>query len=126
MISGIAHINLTVTPGTLAQAEEFYVKTLGLTSAPVPELQIGTICWFNIGSSGQQIHITDHNAEDPNSTRHPCFKINSREELEALKKSIYDHHVRGGPAAPLTADKPGEVDSGQSFSPRKTQSLYFD
>jgi catechol-2,3-dioxygenase len=45
MISGIAHINLTVTPGTLAQAEEFYVKTLGLTSAPVPELQIGTICW---------------------------------------------------------------------------------
>jgi catechol-2,3-dioxygenase len=45
MISGIAHVNLTVTPGTLAQAEEFYVKTLGLTSAPVPALQIGTICW---------------------------------------------------------------------------------
>ncbi|KAJ5600119.1 hypothetical protein N7450_001186 [Penicillium hetheringtonii] len=112
MISGIAHINLTVTPGTLAQAEEFYVKTLGLTSAPVPELQIGTICWFNIGSSGQQVHVTDHAPENPDSTRHPCFKVNSREELEELKKAIYDHHVRGGPAAPLAADKPGEVDSG--------------
>jgi hypothetical protein len=81
---------------------------------------------FNIGSSGQQIHITDHIAADPESTRHPCFKINSREELEQLKKSIYDHHVRGGPAAPLTADKPGEVDSGQLFSFQKPPGQYND
>lgn len=45
MISGIAHVNLTVTPGTLEHAEEFYAKTLGLVSAPVPELQKGTILW---------------------------------------------------------------------------------
>lgn len=45
MISGIAHVNLTVTPGTLEHAEEFYVKTLGLVSAPVPELQKGSILW---------------------------------------------------------------------------------
>lgn len=46
MISGIAHINLTIPRGTLEQAEEFYGKTLGLTSSPVPELQIGTILWY--------------------------------------------------------------------------------
>lgn len=46
MITGIAHVNLTVTPGTLAQAEEFYGQTLGLTPTPVPELQKGTIIWY--------------------------------------------------------------------------------
>jgi 4-hydroxyphenylpyruvate dioxygenase-like putative hemolysin len=45
MISGIAHVNLTVTPGTLEHAEEFYGKTLGLVSAPVPELQKETLRW---------------------------------------------------------------------------------
>ncbi|CDM27058.1 hypothetical protein DTO013E5_4246 [Penicillium roqueforti] len=111
MISGIAHINLTIPQGTLDQAEEFYGTTLGLTSAPVPELQKGTILWFNIGSSGQQVHIT-HGATDPQASRHPCFKLPSREELEEIKTSIYNHHVRGGPAAPMAADKPGEANSG--------------
>lgn len=46
MISGIAHINLTIPQGTLKQAEEFYGATLGLTFAPVPELQKGTILWY--------------------------------------------------------------------------------
>lgn len=45
MITGIAHVNLTVTPGTLEHAEEFYANTLGLTTAPVPELQKGIILW---------------------------------------------------------------------------------
>jgi 4-hydroxyphenylpyruvate dioxygenase-like putative hemolysin len=45
MITSIAHVNLTVHPGTLEQAQEFYGQTLGLSSAPVPELQIGTILW---------------------------------------------------------------------------------
>ncbi|KAJ5180523.1 hypothetical protein N7492_003733 [Penicillium capsulatum] len=111
MITGIAHVNLTVTPGTLAHAEEFYAFTLGLVSTPVPELQKGTILWFNIGSSGQQIHI-NCGPTDPKHSRHPCFKLESREHLEILKRAIYDHHVRGGPAAPMAADKPGEMDSG--------------
>ncbi|KAJ5498593.1 hypothetical protein LT330_004196 [Penicillium expansum] len=111
MISGIAHINLPVPQGTLEQAKEFYGTTLGLTLAPVPELQKGTILWFNIGSSGQQVHIS-FGATDPLSGRHPCFKLSSREELEELKTSIHDHHVRGGPAAPMAADTPGEVNSG--------------
>ena len=66
---------------------------------------------FNIGSSGQQVHIT-FGATDPKSSRHPCFKLSSREELEEIKASIYNHLVRGGPAAPMAADKPGEMDSG--------------
>ncbi|KAF3398028.1 hypothetical protein F1880_005757 [Penicillium rolfsii] len=111
MITSIAHINLTVHPGTLEQAQEFYGQTLGLSSAPVPELQIGTLLWFDIGSSGQQIHISC-GSTDPESTRHPCFKLPGRDELEALKKSIYDHHIRGGAAAPMAADKPGEEASG--------------
>ncbi|KAJ6120401.1 hypothetical protein N7523_004681 [Penicillium sp. IBT 18751x] len=112
MISGIAHVNITVHPGTLPQAEDFYVKTLGLVLAPVPELQRGTILWFNIGSSGQQIHVTE-GPTDPEHSRHPCFKLPSLDELEEIKKSIYDHKMRGGPAAPMAADKPGEADSGR-------------
>ncbi|KAJ6051853.1 uncharacterized protein N7446_006490 [Penicillium canescens] len=111
MISGIAHVNITIPKDTLHHAQEFYGTTLGLISAPVPELQKGTILWFNLGSSGQQIHVTI-GSTDPTSTRHPCFKLDSREELDEIKTSIYEHHIRGGPAAPLAADKPGEQDSG--------------
>ncbi|KAJ5915519.1 hypothetical protein N7466_011452 [Penicillium verhagenii] len=111
MIQGIAHVNITVHPGTLDDAQEFYSSTLGLSPAPVPELQRGTILWFDIGSSGQQIHVNE-GPTDPTHTRHPCFKLGSTEELETIKKGIHDHHVRGGPSAPMAADQPGAMDSG--------------
>lgn len=44
-ITGIAHVNLTVPPGTLDQAAEFYGGTLGLTQAPVPEAQKHRLAW---------------------------------------------------------------------------------
>ncbi|KAJ8100837.1 putative glyoxalase family protein [Lipomyces tetrasporus] len=113
MITGIAHVNLTVPPGTLDHANEFYVETLGLNPTLVPELQRGKLAWFNIGPpGGQQIHV-GFGTNDPTSTRHPCFKLSTIEELEAMKKRIYEHHVRGGPAAPMAADQPGEMDSGE-------------
>jgi hypothetical protein len=46
MISGIAHVNITIPKDTLHHAQEFYGTTLGLISAPVPELQKGTILWY--------------------------------------------------------------------------------
>lgn len=70
---------------------------------------------FNIGTSGQQIHVTC-GPTDPKHSRHPCFKLPSRQDLEEIKRSIYEHHVRGGPAAPMAADKPGELNSGESAS----------
>ncbi|KAJ5143907.1 uncharacterized protein N7515_002694 [Penicillium bovifimosum] len=111
MISGIAHINLTVPEGTLDQAAEFYGATLGLPSAPVPELQKGTLLWFDVGSSGQQVHVS-FGTNESDSRRHPCFKLDSREDLEKIKTRIYEHSVRGGLGAPVAADKPGETDSG--------------
>jgi len=45
-ITGIAHVNLLVPPGTLSLAEEFYGNTLGFTRIPVPELQRGTLAWY--------------------------------------------------------------------------------
>ncbi|KAJ5717433.1 hypothetical protein N7488_003079 [Penicillium malachiteum] len=111
MITGIAHVNITVHPGTLNDAQEFYSTILGLTPSPVPELQKGTILWFDIGSSGQQIHITE-GPTDPEHRRHPCFKLGTQDELETLKKAIHDHHIKGGSSAPMAADKPGEMDSG--------------
>jgi hypothetical protein len=76
---------------------------------------------FNIGSGGQQIHVT-MGPTDPEHTRHPCFKLDTREDLEAMKKKIHDHYARGGPAAPMAADKPGDMDSGSS---NQTYSLPF-
>ncbi|KAL4792406.1 hypothetical protein BDV19DRAFT_368789 [Aspergillus venezuelensis] len=108
MISGIAHINLLVPEGSLDAAESFYGETLGLTSAPVPHLQKGTILWFNIGTSTQQIHVAPGINESKTSKRHPCFKLESQEKLQELQQRIWDHHVRGGEAAPLQADRPGE------------------
>lgn len=45
MLTGIAHVNLTVPPGTLDQANEFYGNTLGMHRVPVPHLQRDTLAW---------------------------------------------------------------------------------
>ncbi|KAF7131071.1 hypothetical protein CNMCM5793_004058 [Aspergillus hiratsukae] len=114
MITGISHVNLLVPAGTLNDAHTFYADTLGLTPAPVPQLQKDTLAWFNITPDGnQQIHIA-FGQNEPNSRRHPCLRVGSLDDLQKLQQRIYDHHLRGGPAAPLQADKPGEESSGEA------------
>jgi catechol 2,3-dioxygenase-like lactoylglutathione lyase family enzyme len=115
MISGIHHINLTVPPSTLSLAHTFYATTLGLTPIPVPHLQRDTLLWFGIGSSGQQVHIavgkpSDFEAEL--SSRHPCFRVGSKEALRALQERVWKCFEAGGEGAPREADRPGEEGSG--------------
>lgn len=45
MLTGIAHVNLTVPEGTLSLAEDFYGKTLGMQRVPVPALQKDMLAW---------------------------------------------------------------------------------
>lgn len=66
---------------------------------------------FDIGDSGQQVHIAFGPAE-PKSSRHPCFKIGSPEALLELRQRIWEHHQKGDDSAPQEADKPGEEASG--------------
>lgn len=115
MIVGFHHVNLVVPPGTLHHANAFYRDTLGLSPRPVPELQVGTVAWFDIGSSGQQVHVSFGRPEDFafQSGRHPCFRVKSGEELLELRRRIHDHFARGGIGAPTAADMPGEQNSGE-------------
>ena len=48
MITGIAHVNLTVPPGTLDDADAFYGKTLGMHRVAVPTLQQDQLAWSDI------------------------------------------------------------------------------
>lgn len=105
MITGIAHINLTVPSGTLHLSDKFYGETLGLTSTPCPEHMRGRLSWFNIGKSGQQVHIA-FGTNEP-SDRHPCFKLESPEALMKLRGRIMEHHQLGDEAAPLEAPREG-------------------
>ena len=83
MIIGIAHVNLTIPPGTLDLADSFYGETLGFTKSPVPPLQRDPLAGFTIGSAGpmgekpQQVHIAFGVPSDfeKTSSRHPCFKL---------------------------------------------------
>ena len=104
-------------PGTLPIAAEFYGTTLGLTPRPVPALQKSTLAWFDIGSSGQQVHVAHGVPSDFEipSKRHPCFKLGSPEALLELRRRVYEHFERGGDSAPKEADKPGEKSSGEVF-----------
>ncbi|KAE8349105.1 Glyoxalase/Bleomycin resistance protein/Dihydroxybiphenyl dioxygenase [Aspergillus coremiiformis] len=111
MISGLAHINLVVPEGFLAEANEFYGGTLGLTAVPVPQVQAQRTAWFDIAGGPQQVHI-GFGTNEPNSSRHPCFRIDSLEDLQKLQHRIWEHHVRGGRAAPIQADQPGGPISG--------------
>ncbi|KAK3621468.1 hypothetical protein LTR56_022801 [Elasticomyces elasticus] len=111
MISGLAHVNMLVPSGTLELATEFYGTTLGLKARDVPSHQKGSLAWFDIGESGQQIHIA-FGPNEERSSRHPCFRLESGEKLLELRQRIWDHHEKGGEAAPKEADKPGAVNSG--------------
>lgn len=111
-ITGIAHVNLLVPPGTLDQAEAFYSTTLGFTRIPVPELQRGMLAWFDITPGGQQIHVA-FGTNEPASKRHPCFKVASQEKLLELQVRVYEHFVsEEGNGKPTEADKPGGENSG--------------
>jgi hypothetical protein len=69
---------------------------------------------FNITPEGnQQVHIA-LGTNEPDSSRHPCFRLGSLEELQQLQQRIWDHYVKGGAGAPKTADEPGQKDSGSS------------
>lgn len=111
-ITGLAHINLSIPLGTLDDAKSFYSKTLGLTGRDVPVAQVDSLAWFDIGNSGQQVHISylkhDKDITVPNSSRHPCFKVGSPEALVALQKRILKHLEDGGKDAPMACDSVGE------------------
>lgn len=127
MITGLSHINLLVPPGTLPLATAFYSTTLGLTPRPVPAHRVHDLAWFEIGDSGQEVHIApDYNGSNGTvkgeeggelkwSSRHPCFRLGSPELLEELRVRIWKHFEDGGEAAPLEADRPGGVASGELF-----------
>ncbi|KAK8049402.1 glyoxalase family protein [Apiospora phragmitis] len=114
LITGIAHINLSIPPGTLAHAKSFYGETLGLVPRAVPAAQTETLAWFDVGTAtGQQVHVsTAKHAEDTTSatsSRHPCFAVGSLEALQALQTRIGAHLQRGGPDAPMMADPVDEL-----------------
>lgn len=67
---------------------------------------------FDITPNGQQIHIA-FGSNEPNSKRHPCFKLASPEALLQLQTRVYEHFVGGKAAAPLEADEPGGENSGE-------------
>jgi hypothetical protein len=118
LITGLAHINITVPPSTLHLAREFYADTLGLTPRAVPQLQKDTLAWFDIADSGQQVHVAfgvPSDFEKP-SSRHACFKLASKQALGELQQRVYSHFERGGEAAPKAADRPGQVNSGESVA----------
>jgi hypothetical protein len=46
MITGIAHVNLVVPPGTLDFAREFYCGTLGFQSATPPAILRDVLAWY--------------------------------------------------------------------------------
>ncbi|KUJ10173.1 uncharacterized protein LY89DRAFT_740564 [Mollisia scopiformis] len=114
LITGIAHVNLTVPPGTLEQAASFYEGTLGLTRAPVPALQKDSLAWFDITPGEQQIHVSTNcsTKNDPKASRHPCFKLESPEKLAELREKIWAHFEKKDEASPSEADKPGAENSG--------------
>lgn len=120
LISGLDHVNLLVPPHTLNLAKAFYTGVLGLGQAQVPKSKQAHLAWFNIGNSGQQIHITSEHhlsqaqmkaqAESP---RHPCFKILTEEKLDKVHKLIWQLYENGGEGAPVHCDEPGLDNAGR-------------
>ncbi|KAK0724940.1 hypothetical protein B0H67DRAFT_598377 [Lasiosphaeris hirsuta] len=118
MITGLHHVNILVPPSTLPAATTFYGTTLALTVRAVPAAQVNELAWFDIASSGQQLHVAfgrpdiDFTPEARAARRHPCFRLESPAALAALQKRIWEHYERGGEGAPSECDRPGGENSG--------------
>jgi len=115
LISGWHHVNLLVPPQTLQLAVRFYAGTLGLKQATVPKSKQSYLAWFDLGSSGQQLHInSQHHLDEAHwkaqseSARHPCFNILSEDKLDRLHELIWQMHREGGEGAPVQCDKVAE------------------
>lgn len=120
LISGWHHVNLLVQPQTLHLARAFYADVLGLESTPVPESKKSHLMWFNIGTSGQQLHITSEHNLNPTqmkaqseSPRHPCFKVPAEDKLVILQQRLWVLCEQGGEGAPVQCDQPGTDNGGQ-------------
>jgi catechol 2,3-dioxygenase-like lactoylglutathione lyase family enzyme len=46
MITGIAHVNLVVPPGTLDHAKDFYGRTLGFHPVSPPAIMQDVLAWW--------------------------------------------------------------------------------
>ena len=122
-ISGLHHVNLLVPPNSLPLANSFYSGVLGFSTTPVPNSSKTHLAWFNVGNTGQQLHVTSEHylsqaqlkaqAESP---RHACFKIVSEEKLVQLQKAIYKLYEKGGEGAPVHCDEPGDNNNGQGVA----------
>ncbi|KAK4207739.1 hypothetical protein QBC37DRAFT_433012 [Rhypophila decipiens] len=135
MITGLHHVNIIIppSPSSLELANCFYGQTLGLTPRPVPAAQEGRLAWFDIGSSGQQVHVAfgrehvDFTESAKKATRHPCFRVESVQKLRELQEKVWIHFSKGRllgqegeraegriqrESAPMECDEPGKLDSG--------------
>lgn len=130
LISGLHHINLLVPPQTLHLARDFYAGSLGLHEAIVPASCKAYLAWFDIATSGQQIHITSQHQlnqvqmqAQSESPRHPCFKISTQEKLDKIQQILWQLHERGGEGAPVYCDEPssevGEAQKAPGGFPRR-------
>jgi len=111
LVDGVHHINFLVPPNTLHLAQAFYAGTLGMTRVPAPPSTKGLIGWFNIGNSGQQLHLDSREVIGPSqmkaqteSSRHPCFRVSSQEKLDLVQRRIREHYMKGGDGAPMDCD----------------------
>ncbi|KAI8244476.1 hypothetical protein K4K55_005033 [Colletotrichum sp. SAR 10_96] len=112
MYDGLAHVTVTVPEGDLDRAVRFYTETIGLQPRPVPQLQKHELAWFDIGTSGQQLHIAFGANSDLDAVRHLCFKVETQKALLDLQVKLWEHHKRGDDTAPLSVDTPGVISTG--------------
>ena len=67
---------------------------------------------FDITPKGQQVHIAC-GPKEVESSRHPCFRLESPEALTKLQQKVWEHYQRADASAPRMADKPGAKNSGE-------------
>lgn len=100
MLTGIAHVNLTVPAGTLDQAEAFYGETLGMHRVPVPALQRESLAWFvdntksDLPSSGRNVDKKIYETNTSTKVRHHAPRPASAHSLRARQR-------QQAPAPPL-------------------------
>lgn len=68
---------------------------------------------FDITPNGQQVHVSFGPPATEKSSRHPCFKVESKEALRTLQTKIWTHFIgEESCGRPSEADQPG-TDSGR-------------
>ena len=87
----LQHVSIPIPAGGVDTGRAFYGGTLGLEQKPTPPaLDASRIIWFELGETGDELHLFTEEADVRSPGQHFCLQV---DDIEAWRKQLEEHGV---------------------------------